>query len=80
MVNNKRKNIQTPLLENLYIGNLTNDTTEEEIFVLLGLDGTTNLRENSLARKQCADNGKFPGCIHVRMPQQFIETVWSSID
>ena len=80
MVNNKRKNIQTPLLEDLYIGNLTNDTTEEEILALLGLDGTTPLRENSLARKQYADNAKFLGCIHVRMPQQFVETVWSSID
>ena len=25
-VNNKRKNIQRPLMEDLYIGNLTNDT------------------------------------------------------
>ena len=29
MVNKKRKNIQRPLMEDLYIGNLTNDTTEE---------------------------------------------------
>ena len=29
MVNNKRKNIQRPLMEDLCIGNLTNDTTEE---------------------------------------------------
>ena len=29
-VNNKRKNIQRPLMEDLHIGNLTNDTTEEE--------------------------------------------------
>ena len=75
MVNNKMKNIQRPLMEDLNIGNLTNDTTEEEILALLGLDGTTYLRENSLARRQCTENGKFAGCIHVWMPQQFVETV-----
>ena len=74
-VNKKRKNIHRPLMEDLYIGNLTNDTTEEEIMVLLGLDGTTHLRENSWAKRQYTDNGRFAGCIHVRMPQQFIETV-----
>ena len=75
MANNKRKNIQRPLMEDLYIGNLTTDTTEEEILAPLGLDGTTHLSENSLARRQYTDNGRFAGCIHVRMPQQFIETV-----
>ena len=30
MANNKRKNIHRSLMEDLYIGNLTNDTTEEE--------------------------------------------------
>ena len=74
-VNKKGKNIHRPLMEDLYIGNLTNDTTEEEIMALLGLDGTTHLRENSWAKRQYTDNGRFPGCIHVRMPQQFIETV-----
>ena len=64
MVNNKRKNIQRPLMEDLYIGNLTNDTTEEEILALLALNGTTYLRENSLERMQFTDNGKFAGCIH----------------
>ena len=68
MVNNKRKNIQRPLMENLYIGNLTNDTTEEEIFTLLGLDGNTYLHENSLARRLYTDNGTFAGYIHVWMP------------
>ena len=29
MVNNKKKKIKKPLTENLYIGNLTNDTKEE---------------------------------------------------
>ena len=29
MVNKKRKNIQRSYMEDLYIGNLTNDTTEE---------------------------------------------------
>ena len=76
MVNNKRKNIQRPLMEDLYIGNLTNDTTEEEILALLALNGTTYLRENSLERMQFTDNGKFAGCIHVRMPRQFIETIF----
>ena len=75
MLNNKRKNIQRPFMEDLCIGNLTNDTTEEEILALPGLDSTTHLRENSLARRQYIDNGRFAGCIHVRMPQQFIETV-----
>ena len=75
MANNKRKNIQRPLMEDLYIGNLTNYTTQEEMLALLELDGTTYLHENSLARKQCTDNGRFSGCIYVRMPQQFIETV-----
>ena len=59
----------------LHIGNLTNDTTEEEILALLALNGTTYLRENSLERMQFTDNGKFAGCIHVRMPRQFIETI-----
>ena len=40
MVSNKRKNIQRPLMEDLYLGNLTNDTAEE-ILALLGLNGTT---------------------------------------
>ena len=52
MVKNQRKNIQRPLTEDLYIGNLTNDTTEEEILSLLGLGGTTYLREDSLVRRQ----------------------------
>ena len=68
MVNNKRKHIQRPLMEDLYIGNLTNDTTEEEILALLRLCGTTYLRENVLVRKQYTDNGRFAGCIHVRKP------------
>ena len=75
MVNNKRKNIQRPLIEDLCIGNLTNNITEEEILAPLGLDVTTYLRENSLARKQYTGNGGFAGNIHVQMPQQFIETV-----
>ena len=29
MVNNKKKKIKKPLMENLYIGNLTSDTKEE---------------------------------------------------
>ena len=41
--NNMRKNIQRPLIEDFYIGNLTNDTTEEEILPTLRLDGTTYL-------------------------------------
>ena len=48
MVNIKRKDIQRPLMEDLYGANLTDDTTEEEILALPGLDGTTL---NSLARK-----------------------------
>ena len=75
MVHNKRKNIKRPLMEDLYIANLTNNTREEETLTLLGLDGTTYLRENSLARKQYTDDGRFARCIHVRMPQQFIERV-----
>ena len=67
-------------MEDLYIGNLTNDTTEEEILALLALNGTTYLRENSLERMQFTDNGKFAGCIHVRMPRQFIKQFWSSMD
>ena len=62
-------------MEDLCIGNLTNDTTREQILALLGLDSTTYLRENRLARKQYTDSGRFAGCIHVRIPQQFIETV-----
>ena len=62
-------------MEDLHIGNLTNDTTEEEILALLGLGGTTYLSENSLSRGQYTDNGRFAGCIHVRTPQEFIETV-----
>ena len=62
-------------MEDLYIGNLTNGTTGEEILALLGLDGTTSLRENSLARRQYTDNWRFARCIHVRVSQQFIETV-----
>ena len=72
MVNNKRKYIQRPLMrplmEDLYIGNLTNDTTEEEILTLLRSGGTTYLRENVLVRKQYTDNGRFAGCIHVHKP------------
>ena len=75
MGNNKKKNIQRPLMEDLCIGNLTNNTREEEILAPLGLNYTTYLRKNSLVRKQYTDNGRFAGCIHVRMPQQFIETV-----
>ena len=48
---------------------------QEEILALLGLDGTTYLRKNSLARKQYTDSGRFADCIAVRMPQQFIDTV-----
>ena len=52
MAQNKRKKIQRPLKEDLYIGNLTNGTTEENILPPpLTLDGTTYLRENSLERK-----------------------------
>ena len=40
-VSNKSENIQRPLIEDLYIGTLTNDTKEEEILALPGLDGTT---------------------------------------
>ena len=29
MVNNKRKNIQRSLMEDLYVGNLTNDTQKK---------------------------------------------------
>ena len=68
MVNNKRKNIKRPLVEDLYIGNLTNDTTKEQILALLELDGPTYLCENSLERRQYTDSGRFAGCIHVRMP------------
>ena len=72
MVNIKRKDIQRPLMEDLRSANLTDDTTEEEILALPGLDGTTL---NSLARKQYTDNARFTGCIHMRMPQQFIKIV-----
>ena len=75
MVNNKRNNIKRPSMEDLYIGNLTNDTTEEEILAFLELDDTTYLRENSLARRQYTDNGRFAGCIINLMLQHFIETV-----
>ena len=75
MVNNKRNNIKRPSMEDLYIGNLTNDTTEEEILAFLELDDTTYLRENSLARRQYTDNGRFAGCILNWMLQHFIETV-----
>ena len=75
MINNKRKNIQRPHMEDLCIGNLANDSTEEEILPLLVLDGTTFIRENSLMRRQYTDNGRFAGCVHVLMPQQFIETI-----
>ena len=56
-VSNKRKDIQRPLMEVLYICNTTKVTTDEEIWALLGLDGTTYLRENSSARKEYTDNG-----------------------
>ena len=62
-------------MEDLCIGNLANDSTEEEILPLLVLDGTTFIRENSLMRRQYTDNGRFAGCVHVLMPQQFIETI-----
>ena len=75
MVNNKRKNVQRPIMEDLYIANFTDDTTEEEIVALLGLGSTTYLCESSLARRQYTDNGRFAGCIHVRIPQKSIETV-----
>ena len=55
-------------MEDLYIRNLTNDSTDEEILVLLGVHGSTYLRENILARRQYIDNGGFAGCIHVRYP------------
>ena len=75
MVNNKRKNIQRLLMDDLYTANLTNDTTEEKILPLLGLDGTKYLCENSSARRQYTDNGRFAGCVHVWISQQFIKTV-----
>ena len=40
-VSNKSENIQRPLIEDLYIATLTNDTKEKEILALPGLDGTT---------------------------------------
>ena len=58
-------------MEDLY----SNDTTEEEILGLLGLYNTTYFRENNLGRRQYTDNGRFAGCIHVPMLQQFIEKV-----
>ena len=71
LVNNKRKNIQRLRMEDLYIGNVTDDTTDEEILLtLLGLDSTAYLREKSLLRmQQYTDNGRFAGYIHVRIPQ-----------
>ena len=75
MFSNKKKNTQRPLMEGFLTGNLINDITEEEIFPFLVLGGTTYLRESSLARKQCTGNWRFAGCIHLRMPQKFIETV-----
>ena len=68
MVNNKRKNIERPLMEDLFISNLANDTTEKEILAIMGLDGATYLRKNNLARRQYTDNGRFAGCMHDRMP------------
>ena len=62
-------------MEDLFISNLANDTTEEEILAIMGLDGTTYLRKNNLARRQYTDNGRFSGCIHDRMPQQFIDSL-----
>ena len=58
-------------MEDLYIGNVTDDTTDEEILLtLLGLDSTAYLREKSLLRmQQYTDNGRFAGYIHVRIPQ-----------
>ena len=47
IANNKSKNIQRLLMEDSYIGKLTNDTTEKYILVHLGLDGTTYLREKT---------------------------------
>lgn len=53
LVNNKRKNIQRLRMEDFYIGNVTDDTTEEEILLtLLGIDGTAYLCEKSLVRMQ----------------------------
>ena len=37
MVNSKRKNMQRSLMEELYIGNLTNDTIKKEILGLLSI-------------------------------------------
>ena len=73
MVNSKKKNIEKQLMEGLYVGNLANDTIEGDILALLGLDGTIYLRQNSFEREQYTDNGRFAGCIHVQMSQQFLE-------
>ena len=62
-------------MEDLCIGNLTIDTSEDEILALLGLNSTAYLYKISLTRREFTDNGRFAGCIHVRMPQRFIETV-----
>ena len=37
-------------MKDLYIGNLTNNTTDKEILAPLRLDSTIYLRENSLAK------------------------------
>ena len=51
MVNNKSKYIQKPLMEDLYIGNLTNDTTEEEISAPPGIRRYYTLSREQLGEK-----------------------------
>ena len=62
-------------MEELYVGNLASDTTEEEILALLILNSTTYFWEISLGRRQYTDNWRFNACVHMLMPQQFIERV-----
>ena len=62
-------------MEELYVGNLASHTTEEEILALLVLNSTTYFWENSLGRRQYTDIWRFNACVHMLMPQLFIERV-----
>ena len=64
------------ITKEIYIGNIDNSVTEEEVRELFGLNSTKYLRVSlSEITKDFEENGRFAGCFLLMIPQYFVESI-----
>ena len=64
------------ITEEIYIGNIDNSVTEEEVRELFGLNSTKYLRVSLREiTKDFEENGRFAGHFLLTIPQYFVESI-----